>query len=331
MYGAAMYDSAIEVISIENPANPTLFTTIPTEYPGGFVAIQNNALFHLDNRENLTIYDISDTSNITKLGFLDDVVSSLNSMQMLVQDNYLFVSGDSLVIVDISNPAQPTKVYDYAADTFANYTGIALHEDHLYAIEQRSVSDPTSLLAIDISSAPDFKTIAFTTIPEEVTIENGFFNRIVVKDDYIYGVGPSLTVFQLKPLSASAKGSDAISIQSSTPIPTNTPSTTETPNSTENTLPTNTPAVQSFSCSGAPETRLQIGMKAYVVESTGIGNLREAPASSSIIRSIEEGGGMQILDGPKCVNQRVWWFAESDTGSQGWISEGRIGEYWLRP
>lgn len=90
------------------------------------------------------------------------------------------------------------------------------------------------------------------------------------------------------------------------------------------------PANLPFSCNGAPVTRLNVGDRVYVVEGTGIGNLRDAPASGNILGSVEEGGGMLIEDGPDCVNERVWWFVRADNGLTGWTAEGRPGEYWLR-
>ncbi|MEM9776247.1 MAG: SH3 domain-containing protein, partial [Chloroflexota bacterium] len=61
------------------------------------------------------------------------------------------------------------------------------------------------------------------------------------------------------------------------------------------------------------------------------GSVRPAPASGQVYGKVPEGVGMDIVGGPRCDNSRVWWKVKTDNGYEGWISEGKPGEYWLEP
>lgn len=88
----------------------------------------------------------------------------------------------------------------------------------------------------------------------------------------------------------------------------------------------------SIICSGAPLTRLNVGMRVRVTYTDGTqGSVRSAPASGQILGKVPEGIGMIIMSGPRCDNSRVWWKVETDNGYTGWMSEGKLGEYWLEP
>lgn len=100
---------------------------------------------------------------------------------------------------------------------------------------------------------------------------------------------------------------------------------TSVPN--QNTIP---PA--NITCSGAPPTRLNVGMRARVTYTDGTsGSVRPATASGQILGKVPEGAGMDVIGGPRCDNSRVWWRVKTDNGYTGWISEGKPGEYWLEP
>jgi hypothetical protein len=41
---------------------------------------------------------------------------------------------------------------------------------------------------------------------------------------------------------------------------------------------------------------------------------------------------MEILDGPACKNQWVWWYVRAEkNGLVGWTAEGDAENYWLVP
>jgi serine/threonine protein kinase len=87
-------------------------------------------------------------------------------------------------------------------------------------------------------------------------------------------------------------------------------------------------------CTGAPDTRLQIGDHAHVAVEPPLANrVRKKPSKKgTIIGNIQPGDRMEILDGPECNNQWVWWYVRAErTGLSGWTAEGKAGEYWLVP
>lgn len=117
--------------------------------------------------------------------------------------------------------------------------------------------------------------------------------------------------------------------------PTSTPRPTSTKRPTSLPRPTSTPksiAPANIRCNGAPTTRLNVGMRASVTYTDGTpGSIRPAPASGQVLGKVPEGGGMDIIGGPRCDNSRIWWRVKTDNGYTGWISEGKPGEYWLEP
>jgi hypothetical protein len=90
----------------------------------------------------------------------------------------------------------------------------------------------------------------------------------------------------------------------------------------------------SLFCPGAPTPRLEISGFAYVGYDPPLANrVRSKPGTeNSIVSKIEPGGVMEILAGPKCVDNWVWWqVRELNTGLTGWTVEGDGKAYWLIP
>lgn len=87
-----------------------------------------------------------------------------------------------------------------------------------------------------------------------------------------------------------------------------------------------------ITCSGAAQTRLNVGFRARVTFTDGSPNsIRSAPASANVLGKAPEGTGMDIIDGPRCNNSRIWWKVKTDNGYTGWTAEGKPGDYWLEP
>jgi len=81
-------------------------------------------------------------------------------------------------------------------------------------------------------------------------------------------------------------------------------------------------------------SRLQVGMQASVSADPPLANrVRSAPSlESTVIGSLEPGEEMEIIDGPGCSNQWVWWKVKSlSTDVIGWTAEGDQKGYWLIP
>lgn len=87
-------------------------------------------------------------------------------------------------------------------------------------------------------------------------------------------------------------------------------------------------------CQDTYDTRLNIGMKARVTDYPFMNNrLRSEPnAEATIIGYIPPGGQLEILEGPSCANNWIWWRVRYlVTGQEGWTSEGDGTDYWLEP
>lgn len=80
-------------------------------------------------------------------------------------------------------------------------------------------------------------------------------------------------------------------------------------------------------------SHLRVGMRAMVTEDPPIPNrLRErADTNSKVIGMIQPGEEVDIIDGPGCSNEWVWWKVRLSNGLTGWTAEGENGEYWLIP
>jgi len=111
-----------------------------------------------------------------------------------------------------------------------------------------------------------------------------------------------------------------LSLPTATPIPTITPTPTPPPYK---------------ACPDAFPSRLHIGDHATVSEDPPVANnLRNNPGTegTEIIGKINPGEEVEILDGPQCQNNWVWWKVKVlKTGQVGWTSEGDGITYWLVP
>lgn len=92
-------------------------------------------------------------------------------------------------------------------------------------------------------------------------------------------------------------------------------------------------------CGGTFESRIFVGMTAYVSTDPALPNrVRDDASLDNIIRGeMDPGEAMWIIDGPKCADGWVWWKIRSQLdGLEGWTSEGdqEVGEdeqYWIVP
>jgi hypothetical protein len=85
-------------------------------------------------------------------------------------------------------------------------------------------------------------------------------------------------------------------------------------------------------CSDAPASRLQIGDTAMVVYFPDDPNRVRSKSSKSgeHLGWLYPGDFVEILDGPECGNNMVWWKVRVDTnGLTGWTAEGDNSNYWI--
>lgn len=92
-----------------------------------------------------------------------------------------------------------------------------------------------------------------------------------------------------------------------------------------------------FSCSGTQPTRLYIGARGYV-SSDPVNILCRNPAYNSCPRSdrldaIGRGARFTVVDGPVCLNRRIWWKVDPDDPRKptAWTAETNGYEYWISP
>jgi hypothetical protein len=131
------------------------------------------------------------------------------------------------------------------------------------------------------------------------------------------GVAPTLTTVPTNTLPAAPPASPTLP-------PTAPPSLTLTPPAKPTWMP----------CPGAYFSRLYVGDTAYVGFDPPLPNrVRSQPnTASEILGMLQPGEKMEIIGGPVCSNQWIWWQVSSKaTGLTGWTAEGDNKSYWLVP
>jgi serine/threonine protein kinase len=127
---------------------------------------------------------------------------------------------------------------------------------------------------------------------------------------------------------------------SETTIFTDTPTASQQPNITltftPSSSPSQTPTVRVTwqPCPGTYSSRLHVGDHAEVSSDPPYPNrVREQPnTSAQILGLLQVGEKAEILDGPVCFNNWVWWYVRSlSTNMTGWTAEGDESDYWLVP
>jgi len=138
-------------------------------------------------------------------------------------------------------------------------------------------------------------------------------------------------------------GTSSVESGESTPTgqgsPLAQPSSTHTPTATYTKAPSPTPRATVSQelpwkpCPSAPESRLHVGDQAYVGYEPPLPNrVREKPNwdTGRVIGRIFPGETVEILEGPVCNNQVVWWKVQSlEKELVGWTAEGDSQDYWL--
>ena len=85
-------------------------------------------------------------------------------------------------------------------------------------------------------------------------------------------------------------------------------------------------------CPSSYASLLRAGMRAKVIEGQKANRLRAQPNSNgNIIGSIPAGQPFDVLDGPRCANNWVWWYVRAPDGKTGWTAEGDQSQRWLIP
>ncbi len=134
-----------------------------------------------------------------------------------------------------------------------------------------------------------------------------------------------------------------------TPAPSATPSVTLAPSQTPTSSQTPVPPTPTLSptipfdvlvqtpypaCEDAYLSRLRPGLRAYTNPQLRVGiRIRTLPGwNGYILNTIAPGTAVDILEGPECKNNWVWWNVRVvNSNQQGWMAEGEAGLYYLTP
>lgn len=85
-------------------------------------------------------------------------------------------------------------------------------------------------------------------------------------------------------------------------------------------------------CDNGPPSRLQLGDRAKIEDSAAFPiRLRGEPGlSGTISGAIVVGDILEVINGPACLDQLVWWELTSlGTGNSGWTAEGNSYGAWI--
>lgn len=92
-----------------------------------------------------------------------------------------------------------------------------------------------------------------------------------------------------------------------------------------------TQAIGRAVCTGAMNTRLDVGMEARVRESGLAVNVRGTPSSTGArVGVMAPGDTFEVVGGPQCGESIVWWQILYGQVT-GWAGEGASGLYWVEP
>lgn len=126
-----------------------------------------------------------------------------------------------------------------------------------------------------------------------------------------------------------------IIIPTSTPRPIDTPTPVIVQQPTATRASNFTPTPQVYSpLSRCAASRLHLGNSAYVNFDTGRVGMRSDPVATigdTLVRKLEEGEILHIIDGPKCDLGWIFWKVRTVYSEMGWIPEGDGSEFWVVP
>ncbi len=90
-------------------------------------------------------------------------------------------------------------------------------------------------------------------------------------------------------------------------------------------------ALVSADCPGAPASRLQVGDPAIVIAAPEPLRARASAPSGEVVDQLYRDYALEIVGGPVCANNFLWWEITLRDGSRAWVAEGDTTEYYLEP
>lgn len=201
----------LSIIDVTNPSIPVLAGEFPTPYSGRDVIVDSNYVYVIDGNHILHIIDVSNPAVPAQVGLL---ILPGYSFSLAKNGNYTFVAGadlyvvdvtavttptlaatlptnyqhvidiadnhaylggdDGLLVVDISNPTQPTEAGNYDLGEI-DYTDIEVVNDYVYVTGWAD----ENMVMLDISNP------ALPVLVDGVTIP-GYAGSITAVDNHLY-------------------------------------------------------------------------------------------------------------------------------------------------
>ncbi|WP_371804137.1 LVIVD repeat-containing protein [Candidatus Lokiarchaeum ossiferum] len=224
------HNRGLVVINVTNASHPVFISRYSDP---GFIDdlyIVNDTAYVIDQDDGLEIVDISDPTNLVKLGSFNFGGTGQYNVDVIIRDNiaYLTDQVSGFYIADVSDPTNITELYHYEGSGMG---WMDIYNDFLYIPNQQTVllfniEDPEStklIREIKVGTGPFVITIkndlaCVSTDTEGVKILDlsnprypkviGSFNNegmpfmTSIENDYIYVAGTSsgLEILQMTPL-----------------------------------------------------------------------------------------------------------------------------------
>ncbi|MCB2213522.1 T9SS type A sorting domain-containing protein [bacterium] len=167
VYLVKRYDEIL-VLDISDPTAPVQVSTLTLEGYIGTVQIVDHFAYVASMDYGLLVFDLTDPVNPAIAGRLD-VPGNAGAVDLTVAGNYASVniSGNRIVIADISNPTNPTyrgyyeesgDIYDLSAAANNLFVATGFYYEGFGAIRVIDLSDPTSPTLIHSEPVPGLPT-----------------------------------------------------------------------------------------------------------------------------------------------------------------------------
>ncbi len=187
--------TGLEILNIEDPANPTFVGWYGYGSPNDShnAIISGNYAYVADGVKGLTIVNIEDSTNLTLAGkYQDDTVYAKD---VTISGNYAYVaSSNQLVIVNIEDPTNPTLAGRYSDSTFIGNTSTSITISGNYAyvtVETSGGINSEERGRMNILNIEDPTNLTFvgsyvSTEPELGPGFGGYAKAVTVSGDYAY-------------------------------------------------------------------------------------------------------------------------------------------------
>jgi hypothetical protein len=174
-------DGSIEIVNIQDPenfqivgqfqGNETLLQNAKTNNYQNSIVVENTNMYLANNR--LAIYDISNATSPSCIGvFLEDLTTS----DLLIKQNYLFLSDHKMgiLVIDVSNPLSPVVVNQVNQSRGVHCMAIS-GEKLFYSTSER-------IYVLDITNPTAIKEVGSTLFE----LRGGYYTKMLIENELLY-------------------------------------------------------------------------------------------------------------------------------------------------